>query len=248
MNIRYIIHSINGFFNRIDLRDVLSNTSDLTGLLPIIGYALVTMSFIDFIYTVVPLQLQNPEWELNTISALTEHSWVFLIGLGFIFARYFSDNQYDVRFLEIVYLRFIRWVILIMGIVFFIIIPLVFVDTQRIIKSVNDQITQQKNSGIEQITQIEKRLAAGTNAEQLQLFAKNINLSPEELNLPVPQLKNAITKNLTIAKNRISEGATQNQQQQRKRRWKNSLRTVIALVIISFTCVVVWFKIGQACL
>jgi hypothetical protein len=233
-NINYFVFSsvknFRNFFSRVNWRGMLSDTSDLTGLLPIIGYGIVIMSFVDFIYVVFPPQLQNPEWELNTISRLTEHCWVFLIGLGLIFTRYFSENQYDIRFLEIVFLRFIRWVILLMGIAFFALIPLVFLDTQRVLKSVNEQISQQKNGSIEQITQIEKRLASGVSGEQLKLFARNINLSPEDLNLPTPELKNVIQKNLASTKNRISQQAIQTERSQWKTRWKSSSRTVIVTV------------------
>jgi len=236
------------FFNRVNLRGLLSNTSDLTGLLPIIGYALVITSFVDFIYIVFPLQLQNPEWELNSISALTDHSWAFLIGFGFIFARYFGENQDDIRFPEIVFLRFVRWVILIMAIAFFFVIPLVVSDTQRLLKFVNDKIIQQQNSNLAQISQLETRLATKVNPEELKVLGKSLNLSSEDLNLPDTQIQNAIKQNLAVAKKRIPQEAAQAQRQQWMRRWKNSSRTIIALVIISFTFVVVWLKIGEACI
>ncbi|MBS9387132.1 MAG: HpsJ family protein [Dolichospermum sp. BR01] len=251
-NIGYFIFSsvknFKAFFGRVNWEGLLSNTSDLTGLLPIIGYGIVMMSFIDFIYVIVPPQLQNPEWELNAISLFTEHSWVFLIGLGFVFTRYFRENEYDIRFLEIVFLRFIRWVILLMGIAFFALIPLTLLNTQRVLKVVNDQITEQRNNRVEQITQIEKRLASGVSAEQIKLFAKNINMSPDDLKLPTPQLKNTIQKNLASAKKTISQEAALNQRGQWKNRWKSSLRTVIALLIIGVTFVIVWLQIGRACI
>jgi len=251
-NIGYFIFStvknFRAFFGRVNWEGLLSNTSDLTGLLPIIGYGIVMMSFIDFIYVIVPPQFQNPEWELNAISLFTEHSWIFLIGLGFIFTRYFRDNKGDIRFLEIVFLRFIRWVILLMGIAFFALIPLTLLNTQRVLKVVNDQITEQRNNRVEQITQIEKRLASGVSAEQIKLFAKNINMSPDDLKLPTPQLKNTIQKNLASAKKRIFQEAALNQREQWKNRWKSSLRTVIALLIIGFTFVIVWLQIGRACI
>ncbi|MFM6490179.1 MAG: hypothetical protein ACKPHQ_20835, partial [Dolichospermum sp.] len=75
------------FFSRVDFRGKSVNSSDVTGLLPIIGYGLVIMSFIDFISVASQFQLQNFENELNSISAFTEHSWIFLIGLGLIFTR-----------------------------------------------------------------------------------------------------------------------------------------------------------------
>jgi hypothetical protein len=135
-----------------------------------------------------------------------------------------------------------------MGIAFFALIPLTLLNTQRVLKVANDQITEQRNNSVEQITQIEKRIASGVSAEQIKLFAKNINMSPDDLNLPTPQLKNTIQKNLASAKKRISQQAFINQRGQWKNRWKSSLRTVIALLIIGVTFVIVWFQIGRACI
>ena len=233
------------FFSRVDFRGESSNSSDVTGLLPIIGYALVIMSFIDFISVASQFQLQNFESQLNSIRAFSEHSWVFLIGLGFIFTRYFSENQYDIRFPEIIFQKIIRWIILLMGVAFFLAIPLVFVNTGRLLKSVNDKIIEEKKSNIEQIAQIEKGLNSGVTTAQLKFIGKNINLTPKELNLPDSQIKDSIKQNLLIAKTRITEAADQAKKQQFRSTWKNSLRTIIALFILGFTFVIVWFKIGQ---
>ena len=229
------------FFSRVKLREE-SFSGDVTGLLPIIGYALVIMSFIDFIFVASQFQLQNFESELNSISAFTEHSWIFLIGLGFIFIRYFSENQYDIRYPEII---FHRWVILLMGVAFFLAIPLVFVNTGRLLKSVNNQILEQQKGNLEQIAQIEKGLNAGLTTAQLKLLGRNINLTPEELKLSDPQIKDSIKRNLLIGKKRITEAANQAKRQQFRSRWRNSAKTIIALFILAFTFVIVWFKIGQ---
>jgi hypothetical protein len=233
------------FFSRVDFRGKSSNSGDVTGLLPIIGYALVIMSFIDFISVASQFQLQNFESELNSISAFTEHSWIFLIGLGFIFIRYFSENQYDIRYPELIFQRIIRWVILLMGVAFFLAIPLVFVNTGRLLKSVNEQIVEQQKGNLEQIAQIEKGLNSGLTTAQLKLLGRNINLTPEELKLSDPQIKDSIKRNLLIAKTRINEAANQAKRQQFRSRWRNSARTIIALFILAFTFVIVWFKIGQ---
>ncbi|MEY2913582.1 MAG: hypothetical protein RLZZ184_2891 [Cyanobacteriota bacterium] len=233
------------FFRRVGFSGKSLNSGDVTGLLPIIGYALVIMSFIDFISVAFNLQVQNFESELNSISAFTEHSWIFLIGLGLIFTRYFSENQYDIRYPEIIFQRIIRWVILLMGVAFFLAIPLVFVNTGRLLRSVNNQIVEQQNGNLEQIAQIEKGLNSGLTTAQIQLIGRNINLTPEELKLPEPQIKDSIKRNLLIAKTRITEAANQANRQKFISTWKNSFRTIIALFILAFTFVIVWFKIGQ---
>jgi hypothetical protein len=123
----------------------------LIGILPIVGYAIVAMSFVDFVSVLFPLQLQNPDWELKTISTLVEQIWAFLIGLGFIFTRYFQENQGDIRSVELFFLKFIRWFILIMAIVLLLMIPLVLLDTHRLLSFFNGQISTQKNNALKQV-------------------------------------------------------------------------------------------------
>ena len=90
-----------------------------------------------------------------------------------------------------------------------------------------------------------------TQSNTTESFSSTIiitNMSPDDLNLPTPQLKNTIQKNLASAKKRVSQEAAKNQQEQWKNRWKSSLRTVIALLIIGVTFVIVWLQIGRACI
>ncbi len=55
----------------------------ITGLLPVIGYALALASVGDYIYLIFPPQFKNPTWELQTLGALVdlgalvEQSWGF---------------------------------------------------------------------------------------------------------------------------------------------------------------------------
>jgi hypothetical protein len=238
--------NIKNLFRRIDVRGVSLSSPDITGILPIIGYVLVTMSFIDYISVITEFQLNNFENELNSISLFAEHSWVFLIGLGFIFTRYFTDNQSDIRHLEVVFQKIFRWVILIMGIAFLLLIPLVFLDTGRLLKSFNDQINEQQNTNIEQINQLEKNLASVVNEQQLKVLGRNIKMSPEELNLAYPQLKNAIEQKLITFKNSVRQETEKTKREKYLSTWKTSRRVIISLVILSFTFVIIWFKIGAA--
>ena len=62
-----LIRNFIKFFSRVKLSGESLNSGDVTGLLPIIGYGLVIMSFIDFISVAAELKLQNFESELTAI-------------------------------------------------------------------------------------------------------------------------------------------------------------------------------------
>jgi len=234
--------------SRVDVQTVLSSRKgiEIIGLLPLLGYVVVFMSLIDFASILFPLQLQNPEWELKTLSALINQSWAFLIGLGFIFTRYFKENQGEALYLEIIFLRFIRWFLLIAGIGLFLAVPLVFSDTQRLLSFVNGQVMQQEANNLKQISQIENRLAAGLLPQQLRSLGQSLKLKPELLSLPDPQLKTVIQETLDAAKQSIPKQALEARKERSISTWKNSLRTVIALIILGITFILIWFKVGQA--
>jgi len=236
------------FFDRVNVKLTFNNGQerDLIGILPVFGYVIVILSFRDFASTLFPLQLQNPEWELKTISALTEQVWPLLIGLGFIFTRYFYENQEDVRYLEIFFLKFIRWLLLIIGIISFLVIPLVFLDTNRLLTFFNAQINQQKDNALGEIIQAENRLAKVSSPDELRFFAKSLKLNPEVLSLPAPELQNILKTNLNSTKTKIIQQVAQKQQEQTTNLWIGSIRTIIGLIFNGVTFVFVWLRIGRA--
>jgi hypothetical protein len=236
------------FFSKINVQLTFSSGKErnLLSILPVFGYVIVILSLRDFAYTLFPLQLQNPEWELKTISTLTEQVWPFLIGLGFVFTRYFYENQEDVRSLEIFFLQFIRWLLLIIGIISFLVIPLVFLDTNRLLTFFNAQINQQKDNALGEIIQAENRLAKVSSPDELRFFAKSLKLNPEVLSLPAPELQNILKTNLNSTKTKIIQQVAQKQQEQTTNLWKGSIRTIIGLIFNGVTFVFVWLRIGRA--
>jgi len=126
----------------------------LTGLLPVIGYTLFFASLGDYIYIIFPTQFQDPAWELQTLGALVEQSWGFLIALALIFSRYFTDNQNNVREIELLALKFICWLIFIMAIIFILSTPLIAPDTHRLYKSINQQVNREDAVKLAQIAEV----------------------------------------------------------------------------------------------
>jgi len=236
------------FFGRVSLKMTIGSNKErhLIGILPIVGYAIVAMSFVDFASVLFPLQLQNPDWELKTIGTFVEQIWAFLIGLGFIFARYFKENQGDIRSVEIFFLKFIRWFMLIMAIALLLMIPLVLLDTHRLLVFFNGQISTQKNNALKQVSQLEISLTKGDNPDQVRSFAKALNLPPEVLNLPAPELQKIIKTNIADAKTKITQEAAQTQKQQSINTWKSSVKSIIGIIITSLTSIIIWLKIGKA--
>jgi hypothetical protein len=46
------------------------------------------MNLVDFIYAVIPPQLQNPVWELAAMNLMLAHVWFFFVAFGLVLTSY----------------------------------------------------------------------------------------------------------------------------------------------------------------
>ena len=116
------------------------------------------MTLIDFANTLIPVQLQNPEWELATLSKLSDHSWAFLIGTGFILTGFFSIALQQVRLIEVRLLMLVRWGLLLLGVLYILSLPLVFINTNRLVSRIKADFSQQIQARQELINQAEANI------------------------------------------------------------------------------------------
>lgn len=218
----------------------------ITGLLPIIGYAMAIASLADFIYLLFPLQLQNPAWELQTLGALVEQGWGFLVALALIFSRYFSDNHEEIRPIELGILKWIRWLVLGLAILFILSIPLIVLDTLRLYRAIPEQVTTADAAQLAQVQQIQAQLDRITDPSLVREIGQSVGLEPQSLqDAPLPELKSTVKNRLTTAQFSIKARIAASQQQQSKQLIKSSARTLYAGLIISFVFFVIWSKIGR---
>lgn len=108
-------------------------------ILNLIGYFLVLVSTIDYLNILYPLQLTNPDWEFSVMGQLVEHVLVLLIGLGLIFFR----PRGSVLRLELRFLAVLRWVVLGLGIIYFLMVPLAIRNSFALLASNKAQYTTQ---------------------------------------------------------------------------------------------------------
>lgn len=236
------------YFRKIALTDVISFTGSqqLTGLLPLIGYALVIASIGDFLYILYPPQLQNPVWELTAIGSLIENSWALLIGFGFIFSRYFTGNAEYIWFLEIFILKTIRWVILIVAIGFIFLIPLIVLNTNRLMDSSKEQITQQLATQLNQIKNVDSQLDQVSDINQIIALGKSLGLNTDDFpSIPKPQVKTQIRERLATFKSNIEQQSVNAQKQQTRSILKNSAKILFSGTIMFSIFIIIWVVLGR---
>jgi hypothetical protein len=191
-----------------------SDTPWSVGIFRRVGYGLLLLALFDLLATLLPLNLMNPLWQFETMGAIVERVAVPLIGLVLVF---FGEEKFRSS-LEQNFLKFIRWLCLLVGVLFFLLIPLGITSTLQV-KKVNDtQMGEQFKQQKSRIDRVERQLNS-IQDQELENFIKSQGRTLdgqtpqqarqqfiEKINKDKSQLKNQFeqakaTRRLTLLKN-----------------------------------------------
>ena len=215
---------------------------ELSRVLPIVGYLMIFMTLIDFANILIPVQLQNPEWELATLNALSDHSWAFLISTGFVITGFFSIALARVRMIEVRLLMVIRWGLLLLGISYFLSLALVFGNTNRLVSQIKTNFSQQIQAREQLLDQVDANINSIGNPNQLLQIAQTLGISLANPSAPPDQLKQQIQQQLPQLRQQLPEQAAKAQSDQIRQLTKRSIRTASQLFVIALANTLVWFK------
>jgi len=245
-NIRYFVLNTAGSilysFAPSGISSLTLEQSVLRGL-PIIGYLMVFMSIADCVFVAVPLQLQNPVWELATLGSISNHTWGILIGLGFVLSTFSRDSINRVRPIEIYIINLFRILILLFALMFFLALPLVVVNTFRVndleARQIETQVTNRKRI----IAQVEENLNAINDIRQLLEIGQGLGLRLTYTPQSAPDsLKKQIREQLPGATKKLETEASMSISSKKKYQWKASARIFLQLFILSIANILLWFK------
>jgi len=179
-----------------------------------IGYGLLLLALFDLLAILLPLNFRNPLWQFETMGAIVERVAVPLIGLVLVF---FGEEKFRSSF-EQKLLKFLRWLCLLVGVLFFLLIPLGLASTIQV-KKINDiqidgQFKQQKlridrvekqlkiiqDKDLENFIKSQGRSLDGQSPQQARdQFLEKINKDKKQLQTQFEQAK--ATRRLTVLKN-----------------------------------------------
>ncbi|HEY9634584.1 MAG TPA: HpsJ family protein [Coleofasciculaceae cyanobacterium] len=205
-----------------------------TSVLRCVGYGLLVLALLDFIVTIIPLHLMDPVWEFQTMGALIERAPVPLLALGLVF---YGEANYR-RPWEELFLKFLCWICLLLGIFFLLMIPLGISNTMRINAKNNNEISIKYKQDITRIEQLEKQLRAVQN-EDLESFFKSQGQSLNNQNSQ--ESKQKLLSQFSSAKQTIIP--TQYQQLRVNQRFallKNSVKWNLGALVCGFVFIYIW--------
>ncbi len=179
-----------------------------------VGYGLLVLALFDLIAIFVPLRLMNPLWQFEAMGALVDRVAIPLLGLVLVF---FGESKFRLP-IEQTFLKALRWLCLLVGLLFFLLIPLGVVNTLQVkalnntqmnaqynqqkaqIERVQQQLNQLQGQQLENFIRSQGRTLDGQTPQQAkEQFLEKINQNKQQMQVQFEQAK--ANRNLTVLKN-----------------------------------------------
>jgi large-conductance mechanosensitive channel len=206
----------------------------ISNLIPIAGYLLLTLTFLDYLALLIPLQFFNPNWELNIIGQLVESVWAPILGFLLVFYRL---PPHKIRAKKLKLMSIVSWLILLLAIVYFLSIPLIISDTFRINQINFAQVTQQADQQKTQVAEMKQQLSNLSDNQVTNIFAKSPLVSPKDSS---ETMKGKLLTKLEQEQSSNLNKATTVYQQQKQSLFKNSFKWIIGAFLSGCFFITFW--------
>lgn len=124
-------------------------------MLPWIGYFILSLTFLDYVFLLIPPHFLDPTWELNIIGHLTENVWAPLFGFALVFVR--KENNFKEQELKL--LSWLSRLMLLMAIIYFLSAPLIISNSIKIQQKSFSQLKTKLEIQRNQVAQFKQKLS-----------------------------------------------------------------------------------------
>jgi hypothetical protein len=200
----------------------------------LVGYVILGLIFCDYLNFLIPPQLFNPNWELETIGRIVETSWILLLGFMLIF---FRTQERAIKYGELKVLSFFSWITLIVAICFFLAAPLLISDALRINQTNKAQINAQLTNQNKQVEQVFAQIDRASEQDINTLIKSN---QLPNLSSSIQEVKKQLVNVIQQKEKTATEQLKQSLKSQQRQLFKTTLKWVIGAIISGIAFVTVW--------
>ena len=209
-----------------------------SGILRLVGYGLLTMALVDFIFLLIPFKLMNPAWEFQTMGAIVERIPVTLLGMMLV---YYGERDYRAP-IERFLLRWLSRLSLVAAILLVLMIPLSITKSFRIYYQHNAGINAQVVSKVDVLQSFKQQLETANSSQEIEgIIAKQ---SQKPINIPEsvdPQkLKTDIINSLQENQDRLRDRAKSLRSEQKGMLLKNCIKWNLGALISACLFFFIW--------
>lgn len=202
-----------------------------------VGYGLLVFALLDVISVLIPLEIGNPAWRLQTIGALVERVVVPLLGLALVFFGEFFDRRPIEKFL----LLGLSWLCLLLALLSFMLAPTALLNTLGL----DNQAGQQVDAGVQQrlgqLKQLEDQINQG-KPEDITKFATQLNsVGITKLDTQDPEKAKAdLLARIKLVREQTATQAQSARSTQRLGLFKNTVKWALGAVIAGVLFFILW--------
>lgn len=214
-----------------------NNESWFAPLFRLVGYGLLALSLFDIIDIFVPSLFTNPAWEFQVVRNLVERVPVPLLGAVLVFA-----GEKSLRIF-----KFLSWACLVVGVLFFLLIPLGLSASVRIDQQSSQQLTTQVSQQTTQLQQLEAILNKATTPAEIQSILTRLNpqggvVSAQNL----PQIKTQLLSRIAEGQRQIKTQAANNRASAQRLLVKNAVKSILGALVSGTIFVLLWRRTNKA--
>jgi hypothetical protein len=202
-------------------------------IVTLVGYVILGFIFFDYLYLLIPPQLFNPIWELETIGKFIETIWILLLGFMLVF---FRTQQRPIKTTELKLLSFLSWLTLAIAIICFLVAPLLISNALRINQSEKTQINAQLINQNEQAEKVFSQIERASDAEIYTLL-KN---SQQALSNSVKESKQQLIDTIEQQRQIKTQQLKQSLKSEQLTLFKTTLKWLIGAFIAGIAFVSIW--------
>ena len=202
-----------------------------------LGYGLLIVSIIDFIFILIPPQFLNPVWEYKVIGDMIK-----LVPLPLLaFLLIFVGEQQNRKPIERLPLKILSWITLVISIFFFLLLPLIVTDYVRINRYNVAQISSEVNLQKRKLNATQEQLAQ-MDAQQIQDLIPRRSEDGSVGAIPdTPELaKESIVENIEQAKSQADARAKTARENVTLNLVKNSVKLSLQAFLAGVLYALLW--------
>jgi hypothetical protein len=205
-----------------------------------VGYGFLLLTLFNLLEIFVPPRFMNPVWEFQMLGAMVERVPVPLIGLVLVFC---GEPNLRARW-ERPILKFLSWAALLFAVWFLLLIPLGVINTVRIDRNSNEEISTKVKQEIVKFKQFKSQLEEAETKEELENLLLRLDrqaLLPAIANSQqLESVKQQISSSLVKSKTKITTEAEETQANRRLTLFKKSIKWNLGALVSACLFFFIW--------
>lgn len=191
------------------------------------GYIFLAITIVDYAFIIYPPDFFNAQWEFQALQRIVETGWSPILAGIFLF--YPSKREF--LKIEKIILSWLSRLFLLLGILYFLSVPLIFADAQRLNNDRNVELAKNSEQQTLRLKQAEKQINSANKQQLVSLISRNPQLKID-LNQSESELRKQI---LYQNKQRLEYAINQDKSQIEKQNFalrKTSVKLAFNAVLV----------------